>query len=375
MRAWLFQDSRQKRKLGEKAPWSVGWYDPEGKKRSKRIGSKSNAEKFARKTEGELAAGTYQSRVKKSWKDFRAEWVAKISPSLSSQNREATEQAMDHFERVARPTRMSAIKTQTIDGYVADRSQERGRKKGSTVAAATINKELRHIKAVLGIAVDWGYLTTRPKFRMVKEAQKLVRYVTPDHFAAIYDACKDARYPADAPYPASDWWRALLIFGYMTGWRISEILALRREDLDLAGGEAITRAADNKGKRDESIPLHPIVIEHLERIPSFSPVVFSWPHARKTLWTEFSRIQNDAGVSLSCHEDHEHTDACHSYGFHDLRRAFATENAAQLPAEALQRLMRHKSYLTTQKYINMTRSSKELTGRLAVPNVPRTGSL
>jgi hypothetical protein len=52
MRAWVFQDSRQKKKLGEKAHWSVGWIDPEGKRRSKRIGSKSMAEKYARKGEG-----------------------------------------------------------------------------------------------------------------------------------------------------------------------------------------------------------------------------------------------------------------------------------------------------------------------------------
>jgi hypothetical protein len=41
MKAWLFQDTRQKQKLGAKCPWSVGWFDAEGKKKSKRIGSKS----------------------------------------------------------------------------------------------------------------------------------------------------------------------------------------------------------------------------------------------------------------------------------------------------------------------------------------------
>ena len=38
---------------------------------------------------------------------------------------------------------------------------------------------------------------------------------------------------------------------YMTGWRIGDLLGLRREDLDLDAGTAITRAEDNKGKRDE----------------------------------------------------------------------------------------------------------------------------
>ena len=60
MRAWKFQDARQKKKLGEsKCPWSVGWIDPDGTRRSKKIGSNSMAEKFRKKIEGQLAAGTY----------------------------------------------------------------------------------------------------------------------------------------------------------------------------------------------------------------------------------------------------------------------------------------------------------------------------
>ena len=55
MKAWTFQDYTQKKKLGDKCPWSVGWIDPQGRKRSKNIGSKSMADKFRRKKEGELA--------------------------------------------------------------------------------------------------------------------------------------------------------------------------------------------------------------------------------------------------------------------------------------------------------------------------------
>ncbi len=153
----------------------------------------------------------------------------------------------------------------------------------------------------------------------------------------------------------------------MTGWRVCEVLALRRDDLDLTTGEAITRADDNKGRRDELVRLHPVVVEHLKRIVTFAPLVFTWNHHRRALWSEFERIQRRAGIHLPCHENHEHTSACHCYGFHDFRRAFATVNAEAITPDALQALMRHKAYATTQRYINMARQLDRAVEKLYVP--------
>lgn len=241
----------------------------------------------------------------------------------------------------------------------------------SKVSPATVNKELRHIRAVLRIAHEWKYLPEVPKIRMLREPSKLPRYVTPDHFRAIYSACKEARFPKELPFAPEAWWQALLVFNYMTGWRVGEPLALRREDLDLDAGTAITRYDDNKGKRDELVPLHTVVVEHLQRITTFSPLVFPWNHHRTTLWVEFERIQTAAGIHLDCREKHEHTPRCHVYGFHDLRRAFATVNAETLSADALQKLMRHRSYSTTQRYINMAGQLTRAVESLHVPDVLR----
>ena len=85
------------------------------------------------------------------------------------------------------------------------------------------------------------------------------------------------------------------------------------------------------------------------------------------LWTEFGRIQDAAGIHLECRETHKHTESCHRYGFHDLRRAFAT--AETLTASALQALMRHKSFTTTQKYVNMAKQLNRSVEKLAVPDI------
>ena len=369
MRAWLFQDSRQKKKLGAKAPWSVGWYDPEGKKRSRRIGSKSLAEKFRRKIEGELAAGVYKSTIRKKWADFRREYEEKELPRLEPTTRDSALVSFRHFERIIAPVRMDAINSRTIDAYVAKRSAEQGAKRESVVSKATINRELRHLKAALNVAHDWRYLNTVPKIRLLKEAKRVPRYVTPEHFAAIYQATDNATRPKCSNCTTGEWWRALLVTAYMTGWRLGELLSLRRDHVDLEAGVAVLVAEDTKGKRGERLPLHPVVVEHLQCIADFRPLVFYIDLNRRFMWEEFNHIQVAAKIHLPCDGRHKHTPRCHTYGFHDLRRAFATLNAEKLSADALQVLMRHKSYQTTQRYINTARQLNRAVDGLHVPDV------
>jgi integrase len=276
---------------------------------------------------------------------------------------------LDQFERIVRPLRISILRTQHIDEFIATRRKDPGKKKESPLSPASVNHDLRHLKAALRVAVEWGMLATLPKFRMEKVAKKLATYVTGDHFADIYKACERAQMPRNLPYPAADWWRGLVVMGYMTGWRIGDMLALRRDDLDLDAAVAITRAEDNKGKRDECVKLHPVVVDHLRRLASFSSLVFPWDHNERTLRTEFARIQEAAGIHLLCPGSHEHTRFCFVYGFHDLRRAFATMNADKLTPDALQALMRHKSYQTTQVYINLARQMDAAVASLHVPEI------
>lgn len=50
-------------------------------------------------------------------------------------------------------------------------------------------------------------------------------------------------------------------------------------------------------------------------------------------------------------------------------------NAGNMPADALQKLMRHKSYTITQRYVNLARSMRDIVGRIVVPESARTGGM
>jgi integrase len=134
-------------------------------------------------------------------------------------------------------------------------------------------------------------------------------------------------------------------------------------------GVAVTRFEDKKGKRDERVKLHSVVLKYLKKLAGFDPHVQPWSHDRRNLDVQFHRIQRKAKIHLPCPASHEHTPCCHVYGFHDLRRAFATMNADKLTPDALQALMRHKSYQTTQVYINLTRQMASVVASLHVPDV------
>lgn len=361
-KAWTFQDSEQVKASGKaKASWYVGFYDDEGRRVRKSCGPGPAGRKAAivlrAQVESDLLNGQYVGNTDKTWDVFRAEYEEKVLTGLANRTSREIRFSLNNFERIARPKKVSKIKAPSLAGFAAKRRKENGLKPGSVIAPASVNKDLRHLRAALNVAHDWGYLPIVPKIRMEREPKKLPRYIPPEEFAKLYQACDVATMPSGLPYPAGEWWRGLIVFGYMTGWRVSELLALRREDLNLETGEAITRAEDNKGKRDERVKLHPVVIEHLRKLPAFQPKVLPWPHHERTLWVEFHRIQAAAGIG--------------SYGFHDLRRAFATLNADRMTGDALQVLMRHKSYDTTKRYISVARQLNAAVESLYVPDLGR----
>lgn len=379
-RAWVFQNTKQKGKLGDKCPWSVGWYDPAGRRREKVIGAKTNAERYCRKIEGEMAAGVYGDKKRVKWAEFRKQFADVILPAKSPSTATLYNDSLNAFERIVKPVYMDTINTAAVDTFTAKRSKEPAnapirRKPGSdkpakpkaatkkprTVSPATVNRDLRHIRAALRKAWRWGYLSQPPEVTMLREPQRDPYFVDDATFTKLYDACDTMTRPVDRCYPAPDWWKALLCFAYMTGWRIGEILDLKRSDLDLATGVATVEAESTKGRRTARVELHPVVITHLKAIADFSERVFEWPSHGRTLWDDFAALKVAAGISFPG-------------AFHKFRFGFANANVDNLDADLLQRLMRHQSAATTRHYINMAERTKRsgVAERLHVPTVLRT---
>lgn len=379
MKAWTFQIKRDVEKHGtDAAPWHVGWVDPAtGKRRSKSCGTKTAARDYARALEGQAAAGIYRTadHSKTTWADFRERYDATVIDMKREADRRGAEGALAIFERIAKPQFMRGVNAEMIDLFIVKRSRETARASngmettGNRVSPATVNRELRYIRAALKRAHEWKLLSEVPKIKMIKEPDRLPRFITEDDFAKIYDVCDTARRPFEEcqEYTPGAWWRAFLVFLYCSGWRLSETLALQWDDVSLDKATATTRAEVNKGRRDEIVPLHPLAVEHLRKIVSFEGPVFPWPHSDRAVWQEFAKIQETAGIRVPCTLSHEHTPHCFRYGFHDFRRSYGTRNARILPAVDLQKLMRHRSFATTLRYINAAHGLETSVQKIDVP--------
>lgn len=384
MQAWITSetviDGKRKRSkvnpglrgVSEDARFVIEWIDPAGKRRREKIPLKGKAgkrlaDRRSQDITAALTTGAYADKSKVTWADFRKEYEDRVLSRLATTSRICARLAFRHLERIVKPGRIESLTTHSMDRYVSVRSGEDGRRKRDKAAPSSIANELRYIRAACRVAVDWGYLAKAPKFKMPKILVEDPPAMTEEHANAIYAACEVARFPMDLPFDACDWWRAFLVFGLVTGWRKSEILTFLRSDLDYETGKIVVRAKNAKGGRDDIDYLPDIALEHLRTIRSLEPNVFPWPQSKSTLWREFQRIQLSAGIHLDCHEDHEHTPACHTYGFHSTRYSYGTANADLLPMPVLQKKMRHANPETTLRYIALAGKMKTAAEQVHIP--------
>lgn len=352
-RVWIFQQPRQKRSLGDKAPWYVGWYQGRNR-RSKKVGTKTEARAYQSRLEAAANADEFTGTVKTTWDQARTEYDTEVMATRRPGTRMQSKIALDHVARILTPKAVADVTRQALTRFCTERVNE-------GVTRATVNKDLRMLRAFLRESAKRKYIFRAPEIPFLKEPTKVPTYITPEVFSKLYAACSVATDPAEQGFTPQQWWQAYLVFLYLTGWRCWEPLALTKEDVEWDNARVFLRAEHNKGDRDEVVPLHPVVIEHLRRVKSFGPMLLPWPLPRRKLWDAFHKIQDAAGVKRRDGK---------RYGFHDLRRGFATMNADRMSSDALQVIMRHRDYGTTKRYINLARQLNPATRDIFVPDLP-----
>jgi len=160
-------------------------------------------------------------------------------------------------------------------------------------ALATINRELAVLSHLLSCALDWGWIKAAPaKIRRFQEANARIIYLTREQCAALeHAAARDQNEDV----------HAFVMIGLRTGMRHSEILAIRKEHVELDKLRIWIPQA-KAGAREQPITqdLAGYLRERLKMLPPGSPWLFTSPGSGTghvhTIRKAFRRSAKRAGL-------------------------------------------------------------------------------
>jgi integrase len=193
---------------------------------------------------------------------------------------------------------------------------------------------LAYLQVALNWAVEQKLLPSAPAFPVVKVAKKRPQPVAAESFERLFAQ-------ADAQM------QVYLLCGWLAGLRRNEALLLEWEPgthapwVDLQRNRIWLPGEFVKGVEDQWVPLDPELRRALESLPRHGRRVFRFTMPGGGLATGsgmsklIETLARKAGVRLS---------------MRSLRRGFGCRYAGKVPAQVLQRLMRHSKIETTMDY-------------------------
>lgn len=184
------------------------------------------------------------------------------------------------------------------------------------VRPTSINSYLRHMKAALGVAVEWGFLQRRPKIKLLKTGEPLPRVLSPGEINKLLGKAKKSHKQL---YP-------FLVFYLYTGCRRSE--AFNIESMQLTGKTPHIKVT-GKGNKERIVPLLPPVVKVLKtmKLKKVHP---------DTLTHWFEDLATECKIKAR---------------LHDLRHSAATYMLASgIDLPVVQKILGHSQISTTQVY-------------------------
>lgn len=176
-------------------------------------------------------------------KDFLSDYRINEKKSLKR-----AEASVNHLKAFFAGMRVIEISTSKIRDYVEKRLEDEA-------AKATINRELSALKRMLNL----GAQCTPPKvdrvphIPMLKENNIRKGFFEHSDFTTLRDNLPDHLKP-------------VVTFGYVTGWRISEILGLEWSQVDLKNGIVRLDPGDTKNEDARTVYLDEELVQEFDRL-------------------------------------------------------------------------------------------------------------
>jgi integrase len=204
----------------------------------------------------------------------------------------------------------------------------------------TINKERDNLLAMWRFACRKGLVRLWPDVPPEIEPERVPQAWTEAEMTRLFIAI-DRLKGWVAGVSAAAWWRALHLVAWDSGERISALMDVQWETVDLPGGWLLVPAAVRKGgKTDRLYKLADDTVAALYAI-RFPPrdELFPWPFNRTYLWQKYEPILKAAGLPVNRHSK-----------FHRIRRSVASHFEAA--GGDATKLLGHSTRKVTKAYLD-----------------------
>lgn len=326
-------------RFADRAALQLQWIDANGRRKTKsaRTADEGEAERRRADLEYELSHGLHAEPGRMGWEAFRATFEDEYLSGKRPNTRKGYAATFNLFEEICRPGLLANITARTVSQFAAAMRKLPG-KDGSPFKPATLTIRLTQLGSALAWAVRQGMLGAVPEFPEVAMPKKRPQPVPPEHVERVLTLTND---PAMTAY---------ILCGWEAGMRRDEAYSLQWEAgpapwLDLERNRIWFPAESAKGKEDQWLPITARLRTALERLPERSGRVFRFvgvhgkPLSSMALVERLATLARRAGLTLT---------------MRTLRRGFGCRHAGHVPAQVLQRLMRHSDIgITMEFYCNI----------------------
>jgi integrase len=338
------------------------WDDPVTGKthsRSAKTANMREANRRASTLEEQLRDGTFGIGYT-PWAEFRQAYLDEMDGRREGTLQCATA-TLNYVESLINPKAPSVFNEQILSKFRQKLRQQKV--KGRALSAATCNKHLRTLRAILNWGRKNGHLRRVPDFTMVdNQATAKARGVTTEEFERMLAATEKV---IEGPLQTIHLWRRLLRGLWASGMRLGEALALRWHDgpvcIVTSGKRPAVRFGGEiqKNGKDQTVPITPEFWEVLNEIPEGERVgyVFDVSAERVRVGGKvfavtcrrvdvIGRVITELGKVALVKVNHKGKFA----SSHDIRRAFGARWATKVVPTVLMQLMRHANIDTTMRY-------------------------
>lgn len=306
--------------------FGVRYKTPMGQDKRQVVGTKKEAEDFAKKIEAQMLTGTYQEPTA----SLKALTLKQVGDIYFNERKTAGALKWEGsrwatiLKILGENTPAMAINRALIV-HLRSTLALTPTRRGAPPAPATINRHLALLRAALDVGIQNNALSSNP----VSRDLYLIENNERDRIASVeeYNKLVAAAEP--------EYLRLAIILGYETGMRLGEICDLQWEHVTLQGRNGIARLARSKTGKGRIVPLSAKAAEALRLAgPSTGSII---PVQSSTISPLFAKLATALEI------DNLH--------FHDLRHTAATRmRRSGLDLIQLKKIFGWSSWATAERY-------------------------